>query len=486
MDINYRSSFKIFGAIMLVMSLAMMLPLIVAVIYSESDCIIAFAQVIVPSAIIGLMLMKLIKSKKKALKMRDGAFIVSITWILFSLIGSIPFMLTDSIPNFADAFFETASGFTTTGSTVVSDIEGLPKAILFWRSLTHWLGGMGILIFTIALLPALGIDGQQVASAEMPGPTLSKITPKLSDTARYLYILYVLMTLAETILLMFGGMSLFDALCHSFSSLGTGGFSNYNNSIMHFQSGYIEVILALFMFLAGMNFNLFFIFFRNGISAFIKDGEWKLYVGIVACCTLIVAIPLYVTGIYGPGDALRHSFFQNVTVITTTGFASADYMLWPVFCQSILFLLFFVGGSTSSTSGGIKVLRILVFAKMVKRSLVLRLHPNAVVPIKVNDRQVSGDTVSHMSGFLFLYIGVGVLCTFIISFDGFDAMTNISAAFSCLGNIGLGFNEVGPSGNFGIFSDFSKIVMAFTMIAGRLELFTLLVLFTKRFWRPFR
>lgn len=192
--------------------------------------------------------------------MRDGAFIVSITWILFSLIGSIPFMLTDSIPNFADAFFETASGFTTTGSTVVSDIEGLPKAILFWRALTHWLGGMGILIFTIALLPALGIDGQQVASAEMPGPTLSKITPKLSDTARYLYILYILMTLAETVLLMFGGMNLFDALCHSFSSLGTGGFSNYNNSIMHFQSGYIEVVLALFMFLAGMNFNLFFIF----------------------------------------------------------------------------------------------------------------------------------------------------------------------------------------------------------------------------------
>lgn len=485
MDINYRNSFKIFGAIMLVLSLAMLLPLLVAIIYGEDDCIKAFARVIVPSAVIGLMLMKLIKRSKRTLRMRDGAFIVSITWLLFSLIGAIPFILTGSIPNFADAFFEATSGFTTTGSTVVSDVESLPYSILFWRTLTHWLGGMGILIFTIALLPALGIDSQQVASAEMPGPTLSKITPKLSDTARYLYVLYILMTVAEIILLKIGGMSLFDAVCHSFSTMGTGGFSNYSDSIAHFSNQYFDMVIAIFMFLAGMNFNLFFIFFRNGFSAFFKDGEWKLYVGIVASCTLLVWMPLAGSGMYTPGVALGHSFFQNVSVITTTGFLTTDYMMWPVFCQSILFMLYFVGGCTSSTSGGIKVLRILVYAKMVKRSLILRLHPSAIVPIKVNDRQVSGDTVSHMSGFLFLYIGLGLLTMFIISFDGYDMITNLSASFCSLGNVGLGFNEVGPSGNFSIFSDLSKIVMSFTMIAGRLELFTLIVLFTKKFWRPY-
>lgn len=485
MDINYRNSFKIFGAIMLVLSFAMLMPLLVAVIYGENDCIKAFARVIVPSAVVGLMLMKLIKPSKKTLKMRDGAFIVSITWLLFSLIGSIPFILTDAIPNFADALFEATSGFTTTGSTVVTDVESLPKAILFWRTFTHWLGGMGILIFTIALLPALGMDGQQVASAEMPGPTLSKITPKLSDTARYLYVLYMLMTAVEVILLLFGGMSFFDAVCHSFSTMGTGGFSNYSNSIAHFQSPYIEIVICLFMFLAGINFNLFFVFFRNGFSAFYKDGEWKLYVGIVAICTFIVATPLCLNGTYSPLSALSHSFFQNVSVISTTGYTTADYMTWPVFCQAVLFLLFFVGGCTSSTSGGIKVLRVLVYAKMVKRSLVLRLHPNAVVPIKVNNRQVSGDTVSHMSGFLFLYIGTGLFTTFMISFDGFDMITNLSASFCCLGNIGLGFNSVGPTGGFSIFSDLSKIVMSFAMIAGRLELFTLLVLFTKKFWKPY-
>ena len=357
--------------------------------------------------------------------------------------------------------------------------------MLFWRSFTHWLGGMGILVFTIALLPAIGVEGQQIAAAEVPGPTLSKIVPKLSDTARYLYILYLIMTLVETVLLMFGGLDLFDALCHSFSSLGTGGFSNYNASIAHFDSIYVEIVIMIFMFLAGMNFNLFFVFYKNGFKSFYKDGEWKLYVYIIGVSTLLITLVLYFTNNYSLGESLRYASFQDISIITTTGFATADYTLWPTFCQLILFLLFYCGGCSSSTGGGIKVVRVLVLLKLVKRSIAIRLHPRAVVQVKVNNQLLTRDTVSNIANFLFLYLALGMFGAFIVSFDGYDFVTSISASFTCLGNTGPGFCAIGPAENFTIFSDFTKLVLSFIMIAGRLEIFTLLMLFTKRFWNPF-
>lgn len=482
MGINYRNSIRIFGVIMIITGLSMLLPAAIGIIYGEFSCARTFVAIALPSAAVGFILMRFIKGNNKTLKMRDGAFIVSISWIIASILGAVPFIATGSMDSIADAFFESASGFTTTGATVYTDVESVPHALLFWRALSHWIGGMGILVFTIAILPSIGMNGQQIASAEMTGPSLAKIVPRLSDTARYLYTLYFAMTAFETMLLMLGGMNLFDAVCHSFSTLGTGGFGNYNDSVAHFGSFYIDIVITVFMTLAGINFNLFFLVFKNGIREFFKDGEWKLYLGIIIFVSIVSAFVLIISDTFNTTDALRHSFFQSVSAITTTGFTSTNFMLWPVFCQSLLFLLFFIGGSSSSTSGGIKVIRILVFAKMVKRSLILRLHPNAVVPIKVNDRHVSGDTVSHMSGFLFLYICVGMGCAFILSLDGFDVITNISTAFSCLGNIGFSISTV----TFAEFSGLSKIIMSFVMIAGRLELFTLLALVTRKFWKPYQ
>lgn len=485
MDINYRISTKIFGAILCVLGLAMLLPVGVGIFYREYESVKAFTKVLIPAIVIGTVLIKTMDSNKRSLKMRDGCFIVSISWILCGLVGCLPFFISGNIPNFIDAFFETCSGFSTTGSTILTDIEALPKAMLFWRSFTHWLGGMGILVFTIALLPAIGVEGQQIAAAEVPGPTLSKIVPKLSDTARYLYILYLVMTLVETVLLMFGGLDLFDALCHSFSSLGTGGFSNYNASIAHFDSIYVEIVIMIFMFLAGMNFNLFFVFYKNGFKSFYKDGEWKLYVYIIGVSTLLITLVLYFTNNYSLGESLRYASFQDISIITTTGFATADYTLWPTFCQLILFLLLYCGGCSSSTGGGIKVVRVLVLLKLVKRSIAIRLHPRAVVQVKVNNQLLTRDTVSNIANFLFLYLALGMFGAFIVSFDGYDFVTSISASFTCLGNTGPGFCAIGPAENFTIFSDFTKLVLSFIMIAGRLELFTLLMLFTKRFWNPF-
>ncbi len=487
MDINYKISIKVFGAILCILGIAMLLPLTVGIIHNDTQSVKAFALVLIPSIIVGSILMHSFQSSKASLKIRDGAFIVSISWFLCGLIGALPFVLSGSIPNFTDAFFETSSGFTTTGATILSDIEALPKSMLFWRSFTHWLGGMGILVFTIALLPAIGIGGQHIVAAEAPGPTLSKIVPKISDTARYLYTLYLVFTLLETILLMFGGMSLFDALCHSFSTVATGGFSNYNASIAHFDSVYIEMVITLFMFLSGINFNLFFIFFRHGLKSFYKDSEWKLYVIIIAITTLLMTSALFLNNSYSLGNSIRYSLFQDLAIITSTGFSTADYMLWPTFAQMLLFMLFFCGASSSSTGGGIKVIRILVLLKMVKRAIVIRLHPNAVIPVKVNNQQLSRDTVSNICNFLFIYLGLGMFGAFVISLlNGFDFISSISAAFSAIGNIGPGFNALGPTENMSIMSGFSKWLLSFMMIAGRLEIFTLLMLFTRKFWNPFR
>lgn len=487
MDINYRVSLKIFGSILCILAASMLLPTLVGLIYGEFFSSLAFLYTLVPSAVIGFLLIKLPKTKSNKLKMRDGAFIVSISWILCGLIGAIPFFISGSIPNFISAFFETCSGFSTTGATVISDVEILPKAILFWRAFTHWLGGMGILVFTIALLPALGVDGQQVAAAEVPGLSLSKIVPKLSDTARYLYVLYLALTLIETALLMFGSMNFFDAICHSFSTLGTGGFGNYNDSIAHFNSFYIDIVITLFMVIAGMNFNLFFVAYRNGISTFFKDAEWRFYLLIIGFTTVLMSLFLFLTGTYNSlVSAFRYVFFQNVSILTTTGFSTADYMVWPVFCQLLIFILFFIGGSSSSTSGGPKVIRVLVMLKMIAKSIVLRLHPNAIAQIRVNNQVLSGDVLGNISNFFFAFLGLGMFGTFILSFDNYDFITCISASFSCLSNIGPGLNAIGPTANCSIFSHTSQFALSLIMIAGRLEIFTLLMLLRKKFWKPFK
>ena len=358
--------------------------------------------------------------------------------------------------------------------------------MLFWRSFTHWLGGMGILILAIAVIPML-YSGKQNIALESTGPSFDKTSSKLSDSARQLYILYFSFTLLQIILLMFGGMNLFDASIHTFGSVGTGGFSNYNDSVAHFDSLYIEIVIIIFMFLCGINFNLFFTGFRQGIKSFIGNPEFKLYLIITCTISVLIGLTLVFSGSYSnPGKAFTDSVFQVVSVITTTGFFTADYDIWPQFARALIFLLFFIGGCASSTAGGIKVFRILVLLKLVKRSIGTRLHPNAVIKIKIKGSSISNDLVSNVASFTFLYLCLIAAGSVLVSLDGYDMITTISAVMTCLGNIGPGFNLTGPVMNFDIFSGWAKGVLSFLMIAGRLELFTFLAFFTPHFWNSDR
>lgn len=487
MYLNYRGIVRVMALFSAVMGIAMLPSALVSIIYREYDTVLSFTAVIIPLCIIAILILKTVKPSPVPFKIRDGFLIVSVCWIAASAISSLPYMISGAIPNFIDAFFESASGLSTTGSSVLSDIEILPKGILFWRCFTHWLGGLGILFMAIAILPALGFDGQTVAAAELTGPTFSKVMPKITNTARAMYVIYTLFTVTETVLLMLGGMDLFDALTHSFSTIGTGGFSNYNNSVAHFDSAYIDCIITVFMILAGINFNLYYLGVSRGIGEVIGDSEFRTYFSIIGISTAAVAAYTYFAGIFGSiGESIRYSIFQCVSILTTTGYCTADFDLWPAFPKTVLFLLFFIGGCSSSTGGGIKVIRVLVVFKLIKRGILVRLHPNAVVKVKLKDKVLSIDTVQSIAGFIFVYMFILVASTALITLGGHDITTALTATASSIGNIGPGFNGVGPTMNYGFFQAPIKLLLSFVMIAGRLEIFTLLMLFSTRFWNPNR
>lgn len=487
MDLNWNVIFRVTGALFIVIGFSMVPAMIVSVIYTEPEIIEAFIKTIIPSLLFGGLLILLNKQKEGRTKVRDGYIIVALCWILASCVAAAPFVISGEIANPIDAFFETCSGFSTTGASILTDVEAMSKGLLFWRSFTHWLGGMGILIFAIALLPSLGISGQAIAKAEAPGPTLDKLTPKLSDTAKMLYLLYICFTAAETILLMFGGLSLFDSLVHTFGSVGTGGFSSYNDSVAHFDSAYVDIIISIFMILSGVNFNLYFIIIRQNLKGFFKDAELRLYLLIIGASTFLIGIYLYAAGnISNIWTSFRYSLFQTATIISTTGFVTTDFYLWPTFCKMLLLILMFVGACSCSTGGGVKVIRILVILKLIKRGISLKLHPNAFVSLKINNKPLPVNTVSAIASFVFLYMFTIFAGTIIISMDGFSLLTNFSAVVACLGNIGPGFDLVGPVMNYSIFSNGSKLLLSFIMLAGRLELFTIFLLLTPRFWNPNR
>ncbi|MBE6034642.1 MAG: TrkH family potassium uptake protein [Clostridiales bacterium] len=490
MNLNFKSFIRSLGVLMMVMGAAMVLPLIVSAIYNEKDVVLSFIYTIIPVSLVGFVIYhKVIPTESHHLTVRDGFLTVSVCWILASAISSVPFVLSGAIPNIFDAFFECSSGLTTTGATALSEVEGLPRGILFWRAFTHWLGGMGILVFAAALLPSLGISANILAAAEAPGPTMDKISPKISDTAKTLYKIYAVMTFTQIILLMWAGMDLFDASTHTFGSVGTGGFSNYNNSVAHFNSVGIEIIITVFMILSGVNFNLYFYTFRKrgGIKNLLADEEFRLYIYIILIISLLISVNLWFSETYkGFGQSFRYSIFQTVSILTTTGFATADYDIWPTFSRMLIFTLMLIGGCSASTAGGVKVIRILVILRLIKRSIQVRLHPNAIITIKVNEKKLSIDTVSEIASFTFLHILLVAICTMLISLDGFDILTNLSAALTCIGNVGPGFNLIGPSLNFSIYSNASKFLLSFIMLAGRLELYTFIMLLMPKFWQQDR
>lgn len=476
---------RITGIVLVVIGLSMLPSILVSAIYDGPDIFMPFICTMIITVILGLALTKFFTHDSFKLKVRDGFLIVTLCWILSCFVGAVPFMVTGAIPDLADAFFESCSGFSTTGSSILSDIEALPKGILFWRSFTHWIGGLGILVITIALMPSLGIGGQNIAVSETPGPALDKITPKMSDTAKTLLVIYMLFTVVETMLLMGGGMDLFDALIHTFGTVGTGGFSNYNASIAHFDSTYIRIVITAFMFLCGVNFNLFYFTVKRGPKIFWDDSEFKLYLFFYLLIGIFLFVVLMISRTYTSfGEAAVDSAFQTASILTTTGYASADYETWPMVCQMAILLLMFMGGCSSSTSGGIKIVRIYVILQLIRRGVSTRLHPNVVENIKLNGKNMPSDTVSAIANHMFLYIAMVFVGAFIVAFENVDLMTCFSSVITCLGNIGPGFGTIGPTENFGALSDLSKYLLSFYMIAGRLELYTLFILLTPKFWNP--
>lgn len=483
MNLNLSSILRIIGLVLMVISIAMLPSFLVSLIYGETDVARAFASIMLLAVIIGLIIFKLCQYNAKQLRVRDGFLIVTLCWLVSTILGSIPFIVTGSIPSFTDAFFESASGFSTTGCSILTDIEALPKGILFWRSFTHWIGGMGILIFAIALMPSLGISGQNLAVSEAPGPSLDKITPKMSDTAKILYVTYILFTILETILLMLGGLSLYDALIHTFGTVGTGGFSSYNDSIAHFDSAYVSVVITVFMVLCGINFNLYFVSLRGSFRVFLEDTEFKFYIfSFLAASFFILITIMHGNPSENAGDAVIDSSFQTASILTTTGYSTTDYEQWPAVTQMVILILMFMGGSSSSTSGGIKIVRVVIILKLIRRGISTRLHPNVIETIKLNGKQMPVDTVSAIANHFFLYIAMIFFGAFIVSFENVDLVTCFSSVITCLGNIGPGFGAVGPSENFSALSALSKWILSIYMIAGRLEFYTMFVLLMPRFW----
>ena len=424
---------------------------------------------------------------EKELGYRDGFAIVVLSWIGLSLLGALPFYFSGKVPVFIDCLFESMSGFTTTGSTILPVIEALPKSVLFWRALTHWLGGMGIIVLTLAILPLLGIGGMQFFQAEMPGPTKDRLAPRIQDTARILWSVYVLFTVLEIVFLMFGGMGFFNALCHSFATLATGGFSNHSASVAYYDSAYIEGVIIAFMFLAGINFSLHFQLLQGKLGSYWKSEEFRLYLSLILITTVIIMVANHLGGVITDiGRNFRDVLFQVVSITTTTGFGTADFDLWPPICKVLLVALMFVGGCAGSTGGGIKVVRFLLFFKYARLQLQRLVHPRQVTTIKLGSTKVPQDVLISILGFFALYIIFFLLASLVVTGTGVDIVTGTTAVIATLNNIGPGLHLVGPTQNFGPLPDLAKFVLIICMLAGRLELYTVAVLLTPGFWKMAR
>ncbi len=423
------------------------------------------------------------KGVEKDLGKREGYIIVSFIWVIFSIFGCLPYLFSGAIPSVTDAFFETMSGFTTTGSSVLNNIEELPHGILFWRSLTQWMGGMGIIVMFLAILPTLGIGGRELFVAEVPGPAPDKLTPRIKETARNLWGLYMLFTLIETIMLYFGGMNFFDAVNHSLTTMATGGYSTKQASVGFFTSPYLQYVIIFFMFVAGTNFTLSYAFITGKMTKVYKDEEFRFYTIVVFLFSIMIALGLFAAGNIAGEQAFRDSLFTVVSIITTTGYATADYLLWTPFLGMLIFVLFFVGGSAGSTGGGVKVVRILLLFKNSFYELKRLVHPNAVIPIRYNRHVVDQRTVTNILAFFVFYILIFMISSILMSLWTADIYSAFSAVATTLGNIGPGFGEIGPMENFHDLPDLAKWFLSFLMLLGRLELFTVLILFSPSFWK---
>jgi len=478
---NYGIIIKVLGSLLLIESVAFIPPLLISLVYGEKS-FLAFIYSILILIVLGFPMSR-VNILSKRVKAKDALLIVSLGWVFVSFFGSLPYVFSGSIPSLVDAFFETVSGFTTTGSSILGDIEILPKGILFWRSFTIWLGGMGILALTLAIFPAIGVGGYQIFKAETTGPIAEKIVPRIKDTAKILYVIYAGLTIIQVVLLWAGGMTFFESLIHTFSTVGTGGFSSRNTSIGAYNNSFIVYVISIFMILCGINFSLFYDLLKGRWKNVLMNSELRLYLGVITVSTLLITFNLYGKVYNSIFETFKHALFQVSSIITTTGFTTVDFNKWPEFSKSILFLLMFVGGCAGSTGGGIKVIRLLIMGKVVKKEILKLLHPKAFVPIKINDKVLSLDTIISVSSFFFLYMVIFIISTVFISLEGVDLLSSASAVATTLGNIGPGFELVGPTQNFGFFSTPSKILFSLLMLLGRLELYTFFLFFVPDFWK---
>ncbi len=422
------------------------------------------------------------RKKNGGLKKRDGYLVVTLGWLTMSFLGSIPFVLSNQIPDFTNAFFETLSGFTTTGASILNDIESMDKGILFWRSLTQWIGGMGIIVLTIAILPILGIGGMQLFVAESPGVTPDKLKPRITDTAKRLWLVYVILTVAEIVLLKFGGMGYYDAVNHALTTMATGGFSTKQASIAYYNSPFIQYVIICFMFLAGMNFTLSYFAMHGNFKKIRENEEFRNYLGYIVVIGVAITIVVFMVTNNSLELSFRDAMFQLVSIVTTTGYVTADYTSWAPLLTVVFFMLMFIGASAGSTAGGVKVVRHVILLKNSLLELKRQIHPAAVLPVRLNKRAVPSEITFNIMAFMIIYFMVFVIGSLIMAGMGYDFLTSTGAVATCLGNIGPGFGEVGPVDNFANISAPGKWLLSFLMLLGRLELFTVLILFSPSFW----
>ena len=495
MKLNYKIIFHFLGLLLLFNGGFILIATIISLIYKDGvtlELLLSGFTIL----ILGSIIMFYTRNHTKEMNKREGYIVVAFGWIVMSLSGSLPYMITETIPSFTDAFFETMSGYTTTGASILNDIEIVPKGVLFWRSLTHWIGGMGIIVLAIAILPLLGIGGMQLFAAEAPGPGGDKLHPRITDTAKRLWLIYFGYTAAETILLQVAGMSFFDAINHALSTLSTGGFSTKNDSVANWNGNpTIQYIIMTFMFLAGTNFVLSYFAFKGRVQKIIKDDEFKLYFKFIIVFTIIAALVIYFKAdishskvdhpmVLGELESsFRHALFQVLAIVTTTGFVTADYTMWTPFLTVFFFGLMFLGGSAGSTSGGIKVMRHMILIKNGFLEFKRALHPNAILPVRYNQKSVSGGIVFNILGFFISYMLLFIFGALVFSMFQIDFTSAIGLSASTLGNVGPALGDFGPVNNYSTLPPLGKWWASFLMLLGRLELFTVLILLTPFFWR---
>jgi len=481
---NKKLVLKILSIVLMVMAAAQIPALAWALYYGESSMYMAFGIPMAAVFIIGTIILIVCRNiTQKNLSIKDGFITVASLWISAAAIGAIPFYISGSVPSYTDAFFETMSGFTTTGATVLTNIEALPKSLLFWRSMTHYLGGLGIVVVTAAIFPLLGIGNMRIIKAETTGPAMQKIMPKITESAKILFYIYAVLTIAEIGMLMFGGLTFYDAVTHSMATISTGGFSPKNISLTAYNSTYIDLVVMIFMFLGGVNFVMYFSLITGRIEDIRKNSELKVYVWLFIITTLLIATNLFLSKTYSFIDSFKLAGFESIATITTTGFVCADYSKWPVFAQMILFLLAFSGGCAGSTSGGIKIIRHIIIFKQGFVELKRLLRPKGIFFTSNDGTTVRKKNILAVTGFIVLYFFLSIITSAVVSTGGYDLFTCISAAVATLSNVGPGFGMIGPMDSYAFFHGYIKWFLSFIMLTGRLELYTILILFTHNFWR---